>query len=63
MFLHDGDIEREFAPLEAIADNYEKIVISTDSLISFNHNGIKQKNIIDFYYPSKGCITESVYRR
>lgn len=46
--LHDGDIEREFAPLEAIADNYEKIVISTDSLISFNHNGIKQKNIIDF---------------
>ena len=46
--LHDGDIEREFAPLEAIADNYEKIVISTDSLMSFNRNGIKQKNIIDF---------------
>ena len=46
--LHDGDIEREFAPLETIADNYEKIVISTDSLISFNRNGIKQKNIIDF---------------
>ena len=46
--LHEGDMEREFKPLEAIADNYEKMVISTDSLIHFNRNGIKQKNIIDF---------------
>ncbi len=46
--LHEGDIEREFKPLEAIADNYEKIVLSTDSLIHFNRNGIKQKNIVDF---------------
>ena len=46
--LHEGDIEREFAPLEAIQDNYEKIVISADSLMKINRNGIKQKNIIDF---------------
>lgn len=46
--LNEGDMEREFKPLESISDNYEKIVISTDSLIHFNRNGIKQKNIIDF---------------
>lgn len=46
--LHEGDIKREFAPLEAISDNYEKMVISADSLIKINRNGIKQKNIIDF---------------
>lgn len=46
--LHEGDMEREFNPLETIADNYKKMVISTDSLIHFNRNGIKQKNIIDF---------------
>lgn len=46
--LHEGDTEREFAPLEAISDNYEKMVISADSLIKINRNGIKQKNIIDF---------------
>lgn len=34
--------------LEAISDNYEKLVISTDSLIRFDRNGIKHKNIIDF---------------
>ena len=46
--LTDENTEREFAPLEAIADNYEKVVISTDSLMSFNRGGIKQKNILDF---------------
>jgi len=46
--LTEDNIEREFAPLEAIMDNYEKIVISTDSLFSFNRNGIRQRNIIDF---------------
>lgn len=46
--LHEGDIEREFAPLEAISDNYEKVVISADSLMKINRNGIRQKNIIDF---------------
>lgn len=46
--LTEENTEREFAPLEAILDNYEKVVISTDSLISFNRGGIKQKNILDF---------------
>lgn len=46
--LNENDTEREFRPLEAIADNYEKLVISADSLIHFDRNGIKQKNIIDF---------------
>ncbi|MBO5197622.1 MAG: ATP-binding protein [Lachnospiraceae bacterium] len=46
--LTEENTVREFAPLEAIADNYEKIVVSTDSLISFNRGGIRQKNVIDF---------------
>lgn len=46
--LTEENTDREFAPLEAISDNYEKVVISTDSLISFNLGGIKQKNILDF---------------
>lgn len=46
--LTDENTNREFAPLEAIADNYEKVVISTDSLMNFNRGGIKQKNILDF---------------
>lgn len=33
--LTPENTEREFAPLEAISDNYEKIVVSTDRLISF----------------------------
>ena len=46
--LNDENIEREFAPLEKIKDNYEKMIISTDSLINIGRNGIKQINIIDF---------------
>ena len=37
-----------FAPLEAISDNYEKLVLSTDTLLRVNRGGIRQKNIIDF---------------
>jgi predicted AAA+ superfamily ATPase len=40
--------EREFSPLEAIPDNYPKMVISTDYLASFNRKGIYQKNILTF---------------
>jgi len=40
--------EREFSPLKAINDNYEKVVLSMDSLLDFNIDGIKRKNIIDF---------------
>lgn len=46
--LTKDNTDREFSPLEAITDNYEKLVISTDTLISFNRGGIRQKNIVDF---------------
>ena len=39
---------REFAPLEAITDNYEKVVLSMDTLLHINRGGIRQKNMIDF---------------
>lgn len=42
------NIEREFLPLEAIPDNYQKMVISTDYLANFNRKGIYQKNILTF---------------
>lgn len=46
--LTEDTTQREFAPLEAIDDNYEKIVLSTDALMSFNRKGIRQRNIIEF---------------
>lgn len=46
--LTEDNTNREFAPLEAIDDNYEKMVISADTLINFNRGGIRQKNIIHF---------------
>lgn len=39
---------REFAPLEAISDNYEKVVLSMDELPGFNRNGIRRKNITEY---------------
>ena len=46
--LMPADTERKFCPLEAISDNYEKLVLSTDTLLRINRGGIRQKNIIDF---------------
>ena len=46
--LTPENADREFAPLEAIPDNYEKIVLSTDTLLRINRGGIRQKNIVDF---------------
>ena len=46
--LTPENMEREFAPLEAIADNYEKLVLSTDTLLSINRGGIRQKSIRSF---------------
>lgn len=46
--LTPENTEREFAPLEAISDNYEKLVLSTDTLLRINRGGIRQKNIVDF---------------
>lgn len=51
--LTEDNTEREFLPLETISDHYEKVVLSTDSLLSFNRNGIRQKNIMDFLLQAK----------
>ena len=39
---------RELAPLVAIADNYEKVVLSMDKTYLTNYEGIRFLNIIDF---------------
>ena len=46
--LTPENIDREFAPLEAIADNYEKLVLSADTLLRINRSGIRQRNIMEF---------------
>jgi len=46
--LTEDNTEREFSSLETITDNYEKVVLSTDSLLSFNRNGVRQKNITEY---------------
>ncbi len=40
--------DREIRSLESITDNYEKIILTMDKLISNDFNGIKVKNIIDW---------------
>jgi predicted AAA+ superfamily ATPase len=47
LLAEEMTIEREFSVLEAIDDNYPKIVISMDQ-VSRSRNGIEHKNIIDF---------------
>ena len=39
---------RELAPLAAIPDNYEKVVLSMDKTYITDHEGIKFQNIIAF---------------
>ncbi len=46
--LTPENMDREFGPLEAIPDNYEKLVLPTDTLLRINRGGIRQKNIMDF---------------
>ncbi len=46
--LTPENTDREFSPLEKISDNYEKLVLSTDTLLRINRGGIRQKNIIQF---------------
>ncbi len=40
--------EREMKPLEAIHDNYEKIVLTMDRSLYTDFNGIRNVNVIDF---------------
>ena len=46
--LTPENMDREFGPLEKISDNYEKLVLSTDTLLHINRGGIRQKNILIF---------------
>lgn len=47
--LMDENVKkRELAPLMAIPDNYEKIILSADKSYITDYEGIKLKNIIDF---------------
>lgn len=45
--------KREFAPLLAIDDHYEKLVLSMDSLFDFNIEGVKRRHVIDFLLDNK----------
>jgi predicted AAA+ superfamily ATPase len=47
LLAEETTIEREFSVLEAIDDNFPKIVISMDK-VNRSRNGIEHKNIIDF---------------
>lgn len=47
LLAEEATIEREFSVLEAIEDNFPKIVISMDR-VNRSRNGIEHKNIVDF---------------
>ena len=40
--------ERELRPLKAVADNYEKVVLSMDRIPLTDYDGIKNINLLDF---------------
>jgi len=48
LLANKGIVEREFSPLEAIKDNYLKLVLSMDSLMDYNREGILRKNLVEF---------------
>ena len=41
-------IAREFAPLKEVRDNYPKYVLSMDTILGNDFDGIKRMNIVDF---------------
>jgi predicted AAA+ superfamily ATPase len=46
--MNESVRERELAPLIAIPDNYEKVLLSLDKTYITDHEGIRFQNIIDF---------------
>ena len=48
LLADDKVVQREFAPLEAIQDNYPKMVLTMDPTPDFNREGIYRKSIINF---------------
>jgi predicted AAA+ superfamily ATPase len=51
LLASEETIEREFAPLKLINDNYPKYVITMDD-INMSHEGINHLNLIDFLFDS-----------
>lgn len=51
--LTPENTDREFASLEAIKDNYPKMVLTMDTLLGINRGGIRQKNIVEFLLSSE----------
>jgi len=48
LLIDEKTIEREYSPLEAISDNYEKVVVSLDDVRFPQKNGIKHEQIWNF---------------
>jgi predicted AAA+ superfamily ATPase len=48
LMIDENTIAREYAPLESIADNYEKVVVSFDDTCLPQRNGIKHEQIWKF---------------
>ena len=48
LMIDEQTIEREYSPLEAISDNYEKMVVSLDDIQFPQRNGIKHEQIWKF---------------
>jgi len=48
LLIDDKTIECEYSPLEAIADNYEKVVVSLDDIRFPQKKGIKHEQIWHF---------------
>lgn len=48
LLANEDVTKREFVPLEAIRDNYPKMVVTMDLIPEFNRNGIIRKPVVDF---------------
>jgi predicted AAA+ superfamily ATPase len=46
--LSEETRQRELRSLKAIADNYEKVVLSMDRMPLTDYDGIKNVNLLDF---------------
>jgi predicted AAA+ superfamily ATPase len=46
--LDEGVRERELAPLRAVKDNYEKIILTMDRTFITDYAGIRLVNLLDF---------------
>jgi hypothetical protein len=47
-------IEREFAPLLEIKDQYPKLVLSMDPIWDYTKEGVRRRNLVDWLVNSGG---------